>query len=283
MPAFDLTTDKLVTTATGSLDDTALLDTRVLLTRLLISLGFNQIVIASTPPAVPANARNLWWDKGVNTLKRYNPLTSQWAALNANQHVMHLFQRAAIAAGTDTVIETGDLFYMFDVSRDELRTISEATLRGLVNSQVGGIITSSATEFIIDLTGLDANTYYEFKGVIRWISGTNPAQVTMRQRSSSDTNLQMRRGYTIGFALDDDNILISAPGGAGTDGGRTPSVLPLFFSFAVHSTPRRCAIAFGNNPVMQWTVAETRGSTAAAKIHFTLPANVTMNGKVLKP
>lgn len=281
MPAFDLTTDKLVTTATGALDDPALLDARVLLTRLLISLGFNQIVIASTPPAVPANARNLWWDKGVNTLKRYNPLTSQWAALNANQHVMHLFQRAAIAAGTDAVIETGDLFYMFDVSRDELRTISEATLRGLINSEVVGVITSSSTEFIIDLTSLTPDVYYEFKGVIKWVTSGNPL-VRMRQRSSSNANLNMIRNYASGNPGEGDEVTFYPPHGVEVP-DTTKSIIPLFFSFSVHSSPRKCAIAFGRHGNMEWQLVETNSATAAAKIHFTLPANVTMNGKVLKP
>lgn len=283
MPAFDPAIDNLIVSATGSLEDANHVNPRDVLARLLISLGFNGMIVAGASPAVPANARSLWWDTNVSQPKRYNPLTSQWVNLTTDHYALHVFQRAINAAGVDTVLETGDLFPFFDVSRNETRAVTEATLRGLINNEVTGVITSSATEFIIDLTSLTPDTYYEFKGVIKWsVTGAIPP-CTMRQRSSANANLNMKRDYNNGSPGEGDNIVFYPPGYYDPQDATTNSIIPMLFSFAVHSSPRKCAIMFSKNTQLDWTMVETRSATAAAKLHFTLPSGVSMNGKVMKP
>lgn len=295
MPALDLSTDKLIATGTGSLDGAVPVDARVVLTRLLIQLGYNQIVIASTPPAVPANARNLWWDKGVNAVKRYNPLTSQWVTLTANQHVLHLFQRAAFAAGTDTVVETGDLFYMFDVSRDELRTISEATLRGLISNEIVGALSTSATELVIDLTELDTNRLYQlyFVGVF-----SQSGYIVLRCRTSSNANMDMIRHvmrYNQAVTISGESVV---SGGSATTNqlsiapqislahSESPGLVPFQLNFAKTGSPARVSMSMtggvGYDPVIN---AESRANASAvAKLHFTIPTGVAVhNAKLIQP
>lgn len=281
MPAFDPAIDNLIVSATGSLEGANHVNPRDVLARLLIHLGFNGMIVAGASPSVPANARSLWWDTNVSQPKRYNPLTSQWVNLTTDHYALHVFQRAINAAGVDTVLETGDLFPFFDVSRNETRAVTEATLRGLINNEVTGVITSSSTEFIIDLTSLTPDTYYEFKGVIKWVTSGNPL-VRMRQRSSSNANLNMIRDYASGNPGEGDEVTFYPPHGVVVP-DTTKSIIPLFFSFSVHSSPRKCAIAFGRQGNMDWQVVETNSATAVAKLHFSLPSGTSMNGKVMKP
>ncbi|MCD1645235.1 hypothetical protein [Aurantimonas coralicida] len=279
MAALSTSLDKLLVTQTD-LGAATPLDMRVAMIRMLKDMGFESVTIGNT---APADKKVLWWHKDIKTAKRYNAVTLSWDALTTDQWMLHILHRAFTAAGVDTGAAGSDLFPFYDISLGETRMITLTNLLSLLGGEIPAI-SSSATEFIIDLTQLESDVLYNFYGVIKWTvntAGGTVNSVKLRVRNSSNTNLRFAGGdsyqgdgYTeLGPFRSSTNPVIGtyAP----------PDVVPLNAVIVKFGSPARVAFE-GCNAGAGHIIQSIAESTAAAKLHFSLPSGVTMNGKVVR-
>lgn len=291
MAALSTSLDKLLVTQTD-LGAATPLDMRVAMIRMLKDMGFASVTIGNT---APADKKVLWWHKDIKTAKRYNAVTLSWDALTTDQWTLHILHRAFTAAGVDTAAATNDLFPFYDISLGETRMIPLANLLSLLGGEIP-VISSSATEFIIDLTQLESDVHYSFYGTMRWISvQSENSPIRMRIRNSSNSNIPINYigGDTTsgnvggGGSFEDDVPFASAYGGSGnTDEASKPTCVAMQFGFMKTGTTSRVSLATSGGAIFQrasgFEVHTRPFGTSAAKIHFTLPSGTAMNGKVVR-
>lgn len=282
MTALSTTTHKILV-STGGLEGAVPLHMHVALARQMLDMGLLEITIANT---APVDKKVLWWHKDARQLKRFNALTASWAVVTGNQFAMHLLQRAMTSAQVDTGVETGDLFGFYDVSLGEWKLITRENLLAMLGGSVP-VITSSPTEFIIDLTQLESDVHYHFYGVMKWTSGIiddESEYIIMRIRTSSNANLNFLNFRYSPIGTVSTSSLTFSPLQDGAMG--TPAAVPVSFGIVKHGAPARVSLAGvgrGGAGSAAMEIQSTNSGSAAAKLHFTLPANTYMNGKVIRP
>lgn len=156
MAAIDLSAQRVVLTKTGApLKPGAVVKPQILLATLLQSLGFSSITIGTT---APGDQESLWYNKDNNTFRRYNPLTSTWAVMVPSQWVMHLLQMGMKAATVEGVVDSADKHMFFDVSANEIKTISDADYKASLGVtgwvQWGSTITLSSPANVVNFQDL---------------------------------------------------------------------------------------------------------------------------------
>lgn len=147
MPAFSPSTHDIVVTTTDNLADAATVNARVVFSRLLGDLGVFQIAGQNT---APADRDVLWYHIDVKKFKRYDAVAGNWFDLTGNQLAMHLMRRALLGSVAEITLETGDLFYFWDVSAGELKKMTKDDLSANIVKDT--LTALNGREFLIDTT-----------------------------------------------------------------------------------------------------------------------------------
>lgn len=129
MPAFSPSTHKGIVSATSNLKDALPVDTRDMITRLMLDLGVYAIQPGTTPPS---DRDVLWYNTDTRTFRRYDGVLNSWGTATGNQVAMHVMRRALLGSLTEINLDAADLFMFWDVSQGDWKKITKADLSSII-------------------------------------------------------------------------------------------------------------------------------------------------------